>query len=81
VKKRRKKKYLEEKWSAITGTKTFKVLKSKPFWGSVVDVLAIITITSSLILFMLVLIPAVFLLITGMGVAVLWEEWKDGIRN
>jgi hypothetical protein len=30
---------------------------------------------------MLVLIPAVFLLITGMGVAVLWEEWKDGIRN
>jgi len=78
MKKKQKRKYLEEKWSYITGTKAINVLKSKRLRGSIVDVIAILGIATILLLTVVFTVPLMLIYMAVVGAIILWEE-RDGV--
>ena len=78
MKKKQKRKYLEEKWSYITGTKAINVLKSKRLRGSIVDVIAILGIATILLLTVVLTVPLMLIYMAVVGAIILWEE-RNGL--
>jgi hypothetical protein len=78
MKKKQKRKYLEEKWNYITGTKAINVLKSKLLWGNVIDAVAILGIATILLLTVVFTVPLMLIYMAVVGAIILWEE-RNGL--
>jgi hypothetical protein len=74
VKRKLEKKWIMEKWNHVTGTEVINIRKLK----YVVDVLAILGITTVLLLSLVITIPLMIIYMAVVGAIILWEE-KDGI--